>query len=429
MKKIVTLILCAGLLCSCADKKENSVSLAPVENSVTECITEAVTDKTTEAETETTTEVKTEAPTEEYGKLFCIYSKTGLTLKMDGVEKNFVELQHIPNAEQNVIADFNFDGYEDIFIPLLELDELGRYGNYWLFSPEKDLFYISQELAVADGVGYIMDIYQHNQLEMVEFNLYGKEVRFYEWQGDKLVPMYFNDYYYASSDDIIDRYEFDDNGEKILVSRTFVNPSNGAQYKTVENPIYFRVTDTTVDVMQGENIIQQLDNHNLPQLYNELVDYVENYTAPADTPISGGPQFLEIEKYLITKDFDFDGHNDLAIPTDFSCLNGKNTYVYYRYDPQTEQFVRWEELENKGHTLYMFSDRFSDDKYIYAFAGSYKDDESYYFEYRWFGDELKLTEKHIYYGNSNNAEVITYDENGNEISRRTSTYIRDDFTQ
>ncbi|MBE6856858.1 MAG: hypothetical protein E7500_05450 [Ruminococcus sp.] len=422
MKKYIPLMLCTALLCACADTEKTPSSLAESSAQETTVATDATEAQTTESKTEATTK-------NEQGKLFCLYSKTGLTLKMDGVEKNFVELQQVPNAQQTVIADFNFDGYEDIFIPRLEEDPLGFYGDYWVFSPDEDSFVISDELAIADGMGYVLDIYQHNQLISVEYNSYGKIVNLFEWQDDELIQLYSEDYYYSGSEDIIDRYEFDDMGEKILVSRTFVNPSNGAKYKTVDNPVYFKVTDTTVDYMKGRDIIQQVDNHNLPQLYNELADYVENYTAPTNTPIANTPQIFEIEKYLGQYDFDFDGYNDLAIPTDFTYINGKNTSVYYRYDPQTDRFVPWKELNSIGHTLNIFDDFYSDEQYVYAYAGSYKDDELYYYEYRWFGDNLKLTKKHIYYNNSNIADVITYDENGNEISRKTTNYIRDDFTQ
>ncbi len=419
MKKYVMLLLCTGLLWSCSDVKESP-------SSVDELTTEIpVTEKA-----ESTAQPQTEPSTkEEHGKLFCLYSKTGLTLKMDGVEKNFVELQQIPNAQQTVIADFNFDGYEDIFIPRLEAGLSGYYGDYWLFSPEEDSFVISDELAIADGMGYIMEIYQGSQLEMIEYNSYGSTHTYYKWIDDKLTPVSFTDHYYFNSDKVIDNYEFNEEGGKTLVSRTFVNPSNGAKYKTVENPSYFRVTDTTVDYMKGRNIIQQIDNHNLSQLYNELANYVENYTVPNNAPPAGPVELLSIEKYLIIEDFDFDGYNDLAIPTDFSYINGKNTSVYYRYDSQTDRFILWEEINSIGHTLYVFNDIYSDEQYIYAFAGSYKDEERYYYKYKWFGDELKLTEKHIYYNNSNIADVITYDENGNEISRKTTNYIRDDFTQ
>ena len=98
MKKYIAPLLCMCVLCSCADTEEAPSSVAETTAAT---ITEA---------SETTTEIITEAPAEEeHGKLFCIYSRTGLTLKMDGVEKNFVELQQVPNAQQTVIADFNFD--------------------------------------------------------------------------------------------------------------------------------------------------------------------------------------------------------------------------------------------------------------------------------------------------------------------------------
>jgi len=80
---------------------------------------------------------------EEHGKLKCIWYVDGIALIMDGNEVQKIEMwDDIPSSDEIEIADFNDDGYEDVFIP----DKNNPSGNYWIYKPESRKFEITYDL-------------------------------------------------------------------------------------------------------------------------------------------------------------------------------------------------------------------------------------------------------------------------------------------
>ncbi len=390
----------------------------------------SVPETTAETVTEATTEVQTADPTAEpeHGKLRPIWGNGGITLKMDGEEIQFAELESVPTAEDVSIADYNFDGYEDIFIP--DNDVIcGMGGDYWLYDPEKNKFELSQELALVDGRGWRMDIYNNDQLCLALYGHYGSTKTYYQWQGSSLVPVRFLDIYFAqddSMDQLEDAYEYDENGERYMVSRTFINISNGARYKTIDSPRYFRVTDDSVLVMQGREVLQTIEGVRLMGIVEKLEEYKEN---AEQTPEMREFEVLAPEHYLLTSDFNFDGENDLGIRTDTGLANETLSYDYYVYDPDKKQYVIVEEISGKSHMY----DLDSEDKsfWIYDGWGWWTDDEYDDYRYQWQDGKLKPIEwLHTYSSDGKRlCDCYEYDENGNAVFVRTGVVICDNFSE
>ena len=388
----------------------------------------SVPETTAEFGTEATTELQTAAPTAEpeHGKLRPIWGNGGITLKMDGEEIQHIDLENVPTAEEVSVKDYNFDGYEDIFIPDSDVS-YGMGGDYWLYDPEKNKFELSQELALVDGRGWRMDIYNNDQLCLALYGHYGSTKTYYEWQGSSLVPVRFLDIYFAQDgimDQLEDAYEYDENGERYMVSRTFINISNGARYKTIDAPRYFRVTDDSVLVMQGRELLQTIGGVRLMEIVKELQEYKEN---AEQTPAMREFEVLAPEHYLLTGDFNFDGERDLAIPTDTALTGERSSYDFYVYDPDKEQYVIVEELCGKA-TMYNFD---SENKTFWIYDDWWTDDEYDDYCYQWQDGSLKPVEWHHTYSSDGKrlCDIYEYDENGKPVFLRTGVVIYDHFSE
>ena len=108
------------------------------------------------------------------------------------------------------------------------------------------------------------------------------------------------------------------------------NPYRNAEFQ-VETPLgmSIKLNKTGMEISRNGEFIQLIET-----------DYLENYPPYFDsTP----------EMHLIFKDYNFDGYDDLFIPSTFGTQNISG--VYYTYNPGTGLFENCEELNKVGFLM------------------------------------------------------------------------------
>ncbi|MDE6665082.1 MAG: hypothetical protein K2K14_02685 [Ruminococcus sp.] len=297
MKKYIFL-LAVLFLSGCAS--ENNMEIPTVTNTSTETVQSVISETIT---AETTTKPKAN---------HLVYSVTEnkVELKLNKKVVQTLEFDYSPIRKYISAEDFDFDGYKDIFIPF---EHSGISGTYYHYNPETEHFDEWDEL---NKIGYKLTVNTDNTLTITSYFEYGDISTKYQWNGDSLEPIALIDYHYSKNGYINDLYEYQPDGSKILVERTYINSKNNAKYKTLgrDEVIYFEVTENSVNAMRDGKVIQSFENNTL---------YEHSLSGERHTPP---------EKYLDTSDFDYDGYEDLFIPE----TADKGTY--YRFNPDTERF-------------------------------------------------------------------------------------------
>lgn len=75
-------------------------------------------------------------------------------LLLDNVLIKVLEFNYTPSAENISVADFNFDSYDDIFIPY---ESPPDYGTYFCYDPEKNSFVENNELNAIGRITKVTD--------------------------------------------------------------------------------------------------------------------------------------------------------------------------------------------------------------------------------------------------------------------------------
>lgn len=210
-------------------------------------------------------------------------------------------------CDRTQFADYDFDGYDDLFIPEGEYNK----GIYYHFNPDNQTFEKWDEL---NALGRSVSITSENQLYYYELS----NMIYYVWENGSLKPAKIVEKLSGRNNYLFEKtYEFDENGEKILTD-TYYQP-----YVTDDNVPYilmpdrdFKVNGENVDLIQDGKVIQTLE-----------CDYT--------------PDKTKIEMY----DFDFDGHEDLFISMENGALYAQGTYFHYNVD--TDLYEKWDELNEK----------------------------------------------------------------------------------
>lgn len=377
MKKYIFL-LAVLFLSGCAS--ESNTEIPSADTNVIKETQQTTISETINTETTTTTRPKSN---------YLVYSVTEnkVDLKLNKKVVQTIELDYRPIRDYISAQDFDFDGYTDIFIPS---ERSGLSGTYYHYNPETEQF---EEWDELNKIGYRLTAEQDNTLTTTSYLEYGNFSKKYKWNGDLLESVAIVDYYYSKNGYINDLYEYQPDGSKILVERTYINPENNAKYKTLgrDEVVYFEVTENSVNAMRDGKILQSFENNTL---YERSLSG-ERHTTP--------------EKYLDTSDFDYDGYEDLFIPE--SADKG----TYYRFNPDTERFDVWDELNKTGDIFFMEPD---DENYLRSII--YRDGKYYETLVReWKNGELVLHHREVPYTlQQNNVQYKDYIDVNGVIFRR-----------
>lgn len=101
-------------------------------------------------------------------------------LLLDNVLIKVLEFYYKPTPENISVSDFNFDGYEDIFIPY---ESPPHYGTYYCYVPEKDSFSEDKEL---NSIGRMMKVTDENTLAEDMSDDLTERIVEYQWIDGKL---------------------------------------------------------------------------------------------------------------------------------------------------------------------------------------------------------------------------------------------------
>lgn len=223
MKKYMIAFVLTALLTGCSDRNESSVS--------SESETTSAPESTAAADTTAAPEEITTAGTLQDADGYNIRVEAdGVTVSQGSffqkIELDCSEL--IRRAESYdrapeeflTVADFNFDGYDDLFVP----DMIGTPnipGTYFYMNPTRE-FNCFEEWDELNEIGQLMDIDDENQeLDLaVKISAADYEYSVYKWGENGLVRISRKHYYVSGSGQYYtDYFEYDENGEEILVKQ------------------------------------------------------------------------------------------------------------------------------------------------------------------------------------------------------------------
>lgn len=328
LRRILPLLLTIGMI-GCAEKTENS----PIET-VPETTAEASPETTAEAIPETTTET---------GLSFRIQGD-GVAFSLDGNYFQTIAAEHVPDAHAVSVCDYDSDGFEDVFIPDFPNDFRGH---YYRFEDAQLVLWDAMNFEEG-GTGWFMTKNPDGTLLMDADNIDGNFRTTYRWEEDSLVPVELAETYWKGKNTIKDTYQYSDAQEKILCQRE-IRGTDGNQSTIIEYPLYFRISSDAVQVMQNTDIVQEIPlGDQFWDSYAELAAFYEREKESPTVPLDGG-YLHEPQCYLGTDDYDFDGYEDLYIP---DALMGNRTGTYYRYEPESGEFVPWDALNAIGYDMY-----------------------------------------------------------------------------
>jgi lipoprotein len=401
MKKYIIAVVMTVLLTGCADKNTSASSTVKEETSAPETTAETTFAEEITSTGEITSTVETTAEPVSDGYNFKVeadgiyFFEGSIFQKIELDCSEFLEsVEKYDKAPEEflTIADFNFDGYDDLFVP----NGVGApnvHGTYFYMNPTRD-FNPFEKWDELNKIGFLMSVDSENKI--LNFSSHISAVDhdwiIYKWNNGKLQPVSRELQYNSVYDNkiYIDRFEYDDDGKESLVKRERAllgenNEWQGTEEVEFPHSYTFSLNENSIEVILDGGIVQTLE---------------------CDTTVD--------EKRTFFEDYDFDGYNDLFI------MNEDLSGVYYRYVPDTGLYEKWDELNEVGKLLNVgMSIDLSIGKCLV-----HDDLNGHTFIYKWSDGNLVLAERSENVTDENTGESATQwyiiDENGNEVLRDDS---------
>ena len=209
MNKLLLLSALAVLpvLASCGNKNRDPAEYVKAENFTVYTSTAAP-----QTPLETLTETA-EDLTKEYRFQYAL-NGTSVELRVNDVKIKTLDYYYTPDEKCISVADFDFDGYDDIFIPY-ENSSSG-YGYYYCYIPVKNDFALSDALM---DVNRIMTVNTEDKTLTEEQNDgYTHRTIIYKWEGNRLEPTRKTETYKSYNDGKMhtDTYSYDSKGNEVL---------------------------------------------------------------------------------------------------------------------------------------------------------------------------------------------------------------------
>ncbi len=155
-----------------------------------------------------------DAENQEKSKKKLAYALNGshVELLLDNVPVRILDFYYTPSAENIAVADYNGDGYEDIFIPY---ESPPDYGTYYCYDKEKNNFFENDQL---NKVGRIMTVNEDGILCEDRSDDLTKRYVEYQWIGAELKPIKKTETFKSSEtgEIITNIYGYDENGNEFL---------------------------------------------------------------------------------------------------------------------------------------------------------------------------------------------------------------------
>lgn len=390
MKKLVIALTMAAILSGCSAKDKRSVLSEKEEIAAT--VTSAESTSATEATTAPESEATSEAEQDSDFQILKVEDDGITVLVHDTIQKieidcsqlfEFAERYHENPEYFLAIDDFNFDGYDDLFVPR-GAGVPNIMGTYFYMNPTAN-FNPFEEWDELNEIGFLMKA--DSEKKILNFSSRISAIDhdwiIYKWKAGKLHPVS-REYQYQSVYDnqvYINCFEYDDDGKETLakIKRALLGENKewlGTEEVELPNRYTYSVNENSVDVLLEGKIIQTLE-----------CDY---------TP----------DDKLFFEDYDFDGCNDLF----FMMKNGAmySNGAYFRYVPDTGLFEKWDELNKIGRGMIVNAEnstlrekKHSDDYWLE------------YFDYKWEDSKLVLFE-HRVSETGEIMEIYSVDSDGNE---------------
>ena len=327
MRKMIVSLLLLVLLCGCS---QNTVSLS--ENSSDDFTEQVV-----------STVAVTDISDFPANKVSYSVADNGISFEMNGEQIQSIDLGYSPKTDYISMADYDFDGYIDAFIPF---EDSYREGLYYRYNPDTDQF---EDWYTLNKIGYVMEPADQGTLLLIMYSQTGTKTVTYQWTNDDIFPVSLRHYYYTANGAVNDFYEYTSNDSRVLLERQMIDKDSDTVTKTYtkDELVYFSINSNSIDILQNGKVLQTIEGDYFTEL--DLAARKVRREIPLDPP-----QYLDKygfyvpEDFLDTTDFDFDGYFDLFIPTDHLSDEG----VYYRFDPETELFDEWNELNEIGRLVY-----------------------------------------------------------------------------
>lgn len=380
MRKYFILLIAAGILSGCSDREKIFVSDEKDNQSVSDINIE--TDAPEELTSESMQDSKYKFKVEDDGIVYYNGASIMQEIELDCSELlRMAEIYDEDPAELLVVSDFNFDGYDDLFVPKTTL-VANTPGTYYYFNPTVN-FNPFEKWDVLNEVGFLMKADSENRV--LNFSLRGSAVDhdwiIYKWESGKLQPVSRELQYMNGSDIFIDRFEYDVDGKETLAKRerAVLGENNewiGTEEVELPNRYTYSVNENSVDVLLDGKIVQTLE-----------CDY---------TP----------DDRLFFEDYDFDGYSDLFVMVKNGAMFSAGTY--FHYVPGNGLFEKWDELNKIGRKMIVNAENST------LREKNHNDDYWLeYFDYKWENNKLVLYE-HRVSETGENMEIYSVDSAGNE---------------
>lgn len=204
---IIPAVLAVSVLASCSSKDKSPEDYITSDNLVLHSSTDIEDNQTSTTPFEITTAADDTAPR-------FSYALNGTTVELsygDTIVKT-LEYYYTPDAASIAVADYNFDGYDDIYIPY---EYPTNCGYYYCFDPTKNTFTENKEL---NSIGRSMTVSGENQLAEQNDDGYIDRTIEYEWSNGKLKPVRKIEVYTSVVDNLThtDIYKYDSSGAEYL---------------------------------------------------------------------------------------------------------------------------------------------------------------------------------------------------------------------
>ncbi|MCM1133409.1 MAG: hypothetical protein NC340_08055 [Ruminococcus flavefaciens] len=145
---------------------------------------------------------------------------TDVELLVDGEVVKTLKHEYIPDTNNIIIGDFNYDGYDDIFVPYENSTSGGSiFGDYYCYIPIENNFTKNSELA---KMGKLLTIAGNDILSEKLYDSYNDVLMEYKWTDGKLKPFRKTELYTSVDDYQQHRniYSYTEDGSEYLESST-----------------------------------------------------------------------------------------------------------------------------------------------------------------------------------------------------------------